>query len=213
MSKRKNPSTPPGALADEARARMLEDIIQCRIRPGEMVQLSDLARRYEMSKTPVREALTLLERDGLVEPIPYKGYRIPPIDEADIEDIFFMRELLEGAAVEAAAGRITEEDLQRLEALEAPDTPVMTLHYDDYARTFHTIIAHASGMQRLARQVVDTYTDVRRLQYAGVGRPRPKVITQEHEEIVKALRARDGELAKKAMVEHIRNIRLRAESS
>jgi DNA-binding GntR family transcriptional regulator len=207
---RATPGRHPGALAEDAKERVLEDIIQCRLRPGEMLQLSELARKYGMSKTPVREALTLLQQAGLVEAIPYKGYLVKPIDKDDVDDVFLMRELLEGAAAERAARRITEEDLERLDALQAPETMVMTLEYDRYAQTFHYIIAQATRSPRLAQQILSVYTDVRRLQYAGVGRPRPAVITYEHKEIVSALRARDPEAAGKAMVTHIQNIHQRA---
>lgn len=200
----------PGALAEEAKERVLEDIIQCRLRPGDMMQLSELAKKYGMSKTPVREALTLLQHDGLVEAIPYKGYLVKPIDPSDVEEIFFMRELLESAAAERAAERITAENLERLAALTAPHTVVMTLEYDRYAQSFHRIIAEASQSRRLAHQIMTVYSDVRRLQYAGIGRPRPAIITCEHDEIVAALRARDSQGAREAMAAHIRNIQRRA---
>jgi DNA-binding GntR family transcriptional regulator len=198
------------SLAEEARDYILEDIIQCRLRPGEMIQLSPLADKYGMSKTPIREALTLLQREGLIESIPYKGYLVRPIDLDEVHEIYFMRQLLEGAAAELAAQRITEEEIEQLTNLRAPQTMVMTLEYDNYCRTFHLIIAKASRLSRLAETVMRTYNDMRRLQYAGIGRPRPEAITAEHEEILAALETRDPKRARKAMVEHISNIRQRA---
>ena len=208
--RRRSHSAEERSLAQEARDLILEDIVQCRLRPGEMVQLASLSDKYEMSKTPVREALTMLQDDGLVEAIPYRGYLIRPIDISEVNEIYYMRRLLEGAACELAAKNITDEDLEQLSRLTAPDTMVMTLEYDDYARTFHAVIAHASHIGRLEDFILRIYNDMRRLQYAGIGRPRPGAITHEHEEILDALRARDPELARRLMEEHIDNIRRRA---
>lgn len=208
--RKRSHSDPQPSLSEEARVYILEDIIQCRLRPGEMIQLSGLAEKYGMSKTPIREALTLLQLEGLIEAIPYKGYLIRPIDIDEIYEIYFMRQLLEGAAAELAAKNITEDELERLGSLKAPQTMVMTLEYDNYCRTFHRIVAEASRLTRLAEAVMRTYNDMRRLQYAGIGRPRPEVITIEHDEIVDALRTGNPEQARTAMVDHIRNIRERA---
>jgi DNA-binding GntR family transcriptional regulator len=208
--RRRSHSDEGRSLAQEARDLILEDIVQCRLRPGEMVQLATLAEKYDMSKTPVREALTMLQDDGLVEAIPYRGYVIRPIDISEINEIYFMRRLLEGAACELAAKNITDEELEQLGRLVAPETMVMTLEYDEYARTFHSVIARASGMEKLEDIVLRTYNDMRRLQYAGIGRPRPGVITDEHVGILEALRARDAERARQLMEEHIDNIRRRA---
>ena len=208
--RRRSHSGEAPSLTQVARALILEDIVQCRLRPGEMVRLASLADKYEMSKTPVREALTMLLDDGLVEAIPYRGYLIRPIDISEVNEIYFMRRLLEGAACELAAKSITEAELEQLSRLSAPDTMVMTLEYDDYARTFHAMIAHASRVERLEDFILRTYNDMRRLQYAGIGRPRPGAITHEHEEILVALRAGDPDLSRRLMEEHVDNIRRRA---
>ena len=99
------------SLADLARARVLQDILQRRLEPGALIQLKSLADAYGMSRTPVREALTQLQQSGLVVAIPYKGYRISPIDRGDIEDVIFMRHLLEPIAAERAATNITADQL------------------------------------------------------------------------------------------------------
>jgi DNA-binding GntR family transcriptional regulator len=135
---------------------------------------------------------------------------IKPIDSVDVEEIFFMRQLLENAAAEAAAPLITPQELEELASLQAPQTLIMTLDYDRYAGTFHSIVASASRNQRLEEAIVRIYNDVRRLLYAGIGQPRPDIITQEHDEIIEALRRHDREAAGTAMSDHIANIRRRA---
>ena len=191
------------SLADLARERILQDILQHRLEPGEMVQLKSLAEAYGMSRTPVREALTNLQQSGLVVSVPYKGYRIRPLEKSDIEDVIFMRGLLEPVAAERAATRITDEELDELASLLPPQTEQLDLEFDRYSERFHMMVGSASGSRRLADMVGTIYRDVRRLQSAGLSRSVAKDIVAEHEEIVEALRARDAEKARDAMSRHV----------
>jgi DNA-binding GntR family transcriptional regulator len=198
------------SLVESVRRLILEDIIQARLRPGTMIQLPALAREYGVSRTPVREALALLARDGLVTPIASKGYLVSPIEPEDVHGTYFMRRLLEGAAIELAAPQIDEADIARLRALEPPQVARMTLSYDEYAHDFHRIIVLAAGVPRLTEAFEGVYTDIRRLQYAGIGNPRPDLIHHEHELIVEALGDRDAPAARRLMEEHIDAVRSRA---
>lgn len=191
------------SLADLARERILQDILQHRLEPGEMVQLKSLAEAYGMSRTPVREALTNLQQSGLVVSVPYKGYRIRPLEKGDIEDVIFMRGLLEPVAAERAATRITDEQLDELASLLPPETDQLDLEFDRYSERFHLMVGSASGSRRLADMVGTIYRDVRRLQSAGLSRSVPKDIVAEHEEILAALRERDAEKARDAMSRHV----------
>src|SRR5690625_3871642 len=94
--------------------------------------------------------------------------------------------------------------------MQLPEGQVMTLQYDQVSRDFHRTIVEASGSQRLLSTFDDLYNDVRRLQYAGIGTPRPDLIHEEHVEILKALEARDPQLAAERMTEHIDNVKSRA---
>lgn len=191
------------SLADLARERILQDILQHRLEPGEMVQLKDLAEAYGMSRTPVREALTQLQQSGLVVSVPYKGYRIRPLEKDDIEDVIFVRGLLEPVAAERAATCITEQQLDELAAIRPPATDRLDLDFDRYSERFHLLIGAASGSRRLGEMVSAIYRDVRRLQSAGLSRSVPSVIVSEHEEILQALRDRDPERARQAMSRHV----------
>lgn len=191
------------SLADLARERIMQDIIQLRLRPGEIVQLKSLSDAYGISRTPVREALTQLQQSGLVVAIPYKGYRIRPLEKHDIEDVIFMRGFLEPKAAELAAKGITDAELAELEALRPPDTNELNLDFDRYSEKFHTLVGVASRSRRLAEMIVMVYRDVHRLQYAGLSRSVPKKIVAEHDSIVEALRQHDPEAAREAMSHHV----------
>ena len=198
------------SLADLARSRILQDILQRRLEPGAMIQLKSLADAYGMSRTPVREALTQLQQSGLVVAIPYKGYRISPIDRGDIEDVIFMRNLLEPIAAERAAKGITSEEIAELEALHPPETDELDLEFDRYSEKFHTIIGVASRSKRLAQMIESVYRDVRRLQSAGLSRSVPKLIVAEHNAIIELLRNGDARGAREAMSHHVLMVHAKA---
>jgi GntR family transcriptional regulator, rspAB operon transcriptional repressor len=207
---RKTRSSRDESLVEQVRRLVLEDIIQARIKPGTMLQLAELSHLYGMSRTPVREAMTLLERQGLVTAIAYKGYLVKGIEPGDVHDVYLLRKVIEGAATEIAATRITEDRLAELRAARPAQVTRMTLEYDEYAHDFHAAIVEASGSARLLAVFEDTYHDVRRIQYAGIGNPRPDLIHQEHRAILEALAARDGPGARRLMEDHIDAIRTRA---
>lgn len=207
---RKTRSSRDTTLVERVRTKILEDIIQGRMEPGSVIQLASLADRYNVSRTPVREALSILERQGLVQAIAYKGYLVRTIEPADVNDVFSMRRLLEGAGAERATALISDAQLARLRELHPPMTERMTLAYDDYSHDFHSTIVTAVGSPRLTSAFESVYNDVRRLQYSGIGTPRPDLIYREHAEILDALEARDPQRARKLMEDHIDQIRARA---
>lgn len=207
---RKTRATRSESLTEKVHALILEDIIRGHMPPGVMVQLTSLAEKYEVSRTPVREALGLLEREGVVTSVPYKGYLVRPIEPRDVRDIFFMRQLLEGAGTELATARISEEELRSLRLSELPDSDVMTLEYDTVTRDFHRTIMAAAGSPRLLSSFEELYNDVRRLQYAGIGTPRPDLIHKEHMDILDALELGDADAARARMEQHIELARQRA---
>ncbi|WP_169747800.1 GntR family transcriptional regulator [Pseudonocardia acaciae] len=198
------------SLVEHVRRLVLEDIIQARIKPGTMLQLTDLSNLYGVSRTPVREAMTLLERQGLVTAIAYKGYLVKGIEPGDVHDVYLLRKVIESAATEIAATKITDERLAELRDARPSEVATMNLDHDEYSHDFHGTIVAASGSKRLLAVFEDIYNDVRRIQYAGIGNPRPDLIYQEHLAIVEALTDRDGPRARRLMEQHIDAIRVRA---
>jgi DNA-binding GntR family transcriptional regulator len=187
-----------------------QDILTLALPPGRMLVETQLAARFRVSKTPVREALVLLEQDGLVEIIPRRGILVTAITVRDVREMFELRMALEGAAAQLAAARITPEEIDRLEALvrrgreQLADGPPVrptdrkVLHrLLDTNREFHLAIARASANARLLRLVERTLDDMMRLIAIGyeVG---------QHADILVALRTGDGEQARAIMVNHVR---------
>ncbi len=198
-------------LRKQVYSRIKEDILAGVYRMGEKLPVDALAKKYGVSKTPLREALTLLQHEGLVEAIPRAGYFVSYTTLKDIQDLFGLRFILEAAAAEMAAHNITEEQLDALERILCTYTPGDMDSYSQYLqnnREFHYRVALASGNAKLAEavaSVLDQMQGVLLLEahlYDRAGQ-----FDQEHKQLIQALRKRDPKLAKKVMTEAIENTR------
>lgn len=138
--------------------RIRSDIFTCEIPPGAEIRETELAEKYEVSKSPVREALQRLEFEGLVETLPRKGHRVTPISISDASDILEMRETLEAAAVRRMINECEDAQLKPLDRWRDADTSSIEA-FAEYNRDFHIALADLCGNGRLAE-------DVRRLMYS-----------------------------------------------
>ena len=207
-------ATPPSiprrgrTLSSEVHEGLRTAIITCRFKPGEMIFESQLVREYEVSKTPVREALKLLTQEGLVRSIPGTGYIVAPITLKDVRDLFFVRQVLEAAAVERAAQVATEEQLDRLETLVGESYRV-----GDYANAFrwlrtnlkvHLAIAEITDNERLVRMFGSVMEDMSRIFFLDLGgRQETEAMVEGHRAILRALRRHDGRAAVEAATAEI----------
>jgi DNA-binding GntR family transcriptional regulator len=192
---------------DRIYRELRQEILTLALRPGQLVVEGDIARHFGVSKTPVREALALLQQDGLVEALPRRGYLVTSITVADVYEMFEVRAALEGAAAELAATRMTAEDLARLDSVTNPldalvgaaggrlDRRAMQ-RLLDYNRQFHLTIARAARNARLLRLIERVLDDGMR--FIAIG-----YVANEHEAIIGALRAGDPVGARAAMVNHV----------
>src|SRR6516225_7163056 len=92
-------------------------IVDLRLAPGDPLREATLAEQLGVSKTPIREALTRLEQEGLVETTSFKGAVVSGYSRQDLIEIYELRELLENAAARAAAESMSEEDRARLDRI------------------------------------------------------------------------------------------------
>ena len=201
---------PPGA--DETSKRLIyqevrRSIIMGRCQPGERLDLNGLGRQYGTSVTPVREALQMLAQEGLVTVRPRSGYFVTQITLKQLGDLLDLREILEVAAVERAATRITAEQLAELDRVHAGYTGDDDAAYDRYTeenRRFHCLIAVASGNEALADAVGRQHDRLARfmvLRHAG------KTMEESHQRIVEALRSGDADAACQAMRDEVNDSR------
>jgi DNA-binding GntR family transcriptional regulator len=134
-----------------------EAILDGRLGPGRRLKEEELARELGISRTPVREALLMLQAEGLVVATPNRGAMVPIHDAEDLDDLYQLRALLEGHATRRAATRISEaeidvlhESCERFDSL-SPDEDLRELVRENLL--FHNTILDVAGSARLAAMV------------------------------------------------------------
>jgi DNA-binding GntR family transcriptional regulator len=196
-------------LAGQALTGLRAAIVEGRLAAGERYSVGALADRLGVSRTPVREALLVLERQGLVRFERNKGVRIVAPSAGDLEEVFVLRLLLEVPATRRACSRLGEDDLdaldRELEAMARAAESGAEGPFMAHDQRFHEIVLDAAGNSRLAADV-DRLRDHVRLRGAStVGTSRDlAAIHAEHVVIRDALRARDADAAAEAMRAHLR---------
>jgi DNA-binding GntR family transcriptional regulator len=195
-------------LAGQALAGLRAAIVDGRLEAGERYSVAALADRLGVSRTPVREALLVLERQGLVRFERNKGVRVLAPSAGDLEEVFALRLLLEVPATRRACARLTGAELDaldgELDAMAAAAAAGAEGPFMAHDQRFHEIVLDAAGNRRLAVQVDQLRDQVRLRGASTVGRSRDlEAIHAEHVAIRDALRARDAAAAGAAMRAHL----------
>ncbi len=178
-------------------------IIMGHRKPGERLDVEEIARQYNTSITPLRDALQMLTQEGLVSIKPRSGYFVTRMTLKQLRDMMELRKILELAAVERAAMRITPAQIQELRSVHAGYTGDDDVSYDRYTdenRKFHVTIAIASGNMELAEMIGRLHDRLARfmvLRHAGQSQE------YTHAKIVDALERHDPEAAKRALLDDI----------
>jgi DNA-binding GntR family transcriptional regulator len=193
--------------SDTSKMRIFKEvrrsIIMGHRKPGERLDIERLARHFDTSVTPIRDALQMLSQEDLVTIKPRSGYFVARITLKQLRDMLDLRKVLEIAAIERAALRINSELLADLRSVHAGYTGDDDESYDRYTdenRRFHYLVALASGNQELADLVGHLHDRLARfmvLRHAG----KSQEIT--HSRIVDALEAHDADLARQALLDDI----------
>lgn len=201
---------PRKSVSESVYDTLLEAIVTGRIPPGTPLNSVNLATQLDVSRTPVKEALRLLEHDGLIEQVNHHQARVVELTRADLVEIYEVRLHLEAASAELAALRLSDDLLSTLKS-ELADLklarkqPGWSERALDFDWKFHDLLAEASGNSRLR-------TEIRR--YRLLVRGFCRVVgsdavlwnaVQEHEEILHALDQRNPSLASECMRRHIRS--------
>jgi DNA-binding GntR family transcriptional regulator len=187
------------------RARTTEilrnEILSGRLSSGTILNERELAKKLGVSKTPVRESLSLLDHEGLIVTIPRKGYFVSPITVQDVHNFFGLRLILECAAAEMAASKLTDEQIAQLEGLVPDRSPSDSMNQRlERNLEFHYLIAKLSGNDRLAALIRKLLLEMARMIAAGF-------VPEEHAKVMLAFRDRDPRRAAAAMRDHICAVR------
>jgi DNA-binding GntR family transcriptional regulator len=203
-----------GTQAERAYQALRRRIIRCELAPGQAFTEASIAEELGLGRTPVREALARLSRDGFVVVAPRAGCRVAQVTLGDVMELFELREPLEAKVAELAAARIDEPALAELQRL----TDVPFVHDADDAAglaaflgantAFHAALARVAGNGRLAATLDGIADQLERLHWLGVPTsPRVNDLLGEHREMIAALAARDGERAAALAVRHCKTSR------
>lgn len=201
-------------LSDYIYEEILEDIISLNYMPGHRLSDVQLAEKYNVSRAPVRNAIMRLEREGMVVVKPQSSTIVSKISIKMAQDICDVRLLLETYAVRIAAEKITDRQLDDLQAafdkLEAmdPDSEERSRFISVVDLQMHNLISELCGNQVIP-EIIDRYRpEIQRVRRANITWVNRKEPTQmEMQKIFAALKKRDADAAVEAMREHIINIR------
>ncbi|HEY7500723.1 MAG TPA: GntR family transcriptional regulator [Vicinamibacterales bacterium] len=186
-----------------------ESIIRCELAPGTRLVIDDLAKQFHVSIIPVREALRLLQSEGLVLSVAHVGATVAPISHASVVEVFTLLEGLEIVAARAAAQRAGEADLALLKdlvgemdrALEAGSPQ----RWADLNTRFHLAISRLADMpivQDMMQRAVDYWDRVRRYYFRDVLIHRTRLAQAEHRAIVQHMENRDLAQLEQMIREH-----------
>jgi DNA-binding GntR family transcriptional regulator len=187
-------------------------IIDLRLAPGEPLREAALADQLGVSKTPIREALTRLEQDGLVETTSFKGAAATIYSRRDLEEIYELRELLEVAAVRRAAESMRDEDRARLQQVCA-ESRVLNAADDADRLTgllteFDQLLFAQVTNSRITALIDNLRAHLSRIGRLTTGIPgRIADSIAEHDGILEAITARDADLAEQRLRAHVRSVR------
>lgn len=202
-----------GMMAREAvLERLRGEILRCELRPGTSFRQQELAERYEVSASPVRDALLRLQEEDLVDVLPRKGWRIRPVSLKGVADIYEVRQMMERESISLLMSRPTAESLAALDAFRTVSGPETLENWAAYNRAFHIGLAEGSvnsKLLQLARGLID---QVERLTYLSVltsGAGKLNAFVDEHVAIIDAIQSGDRRQALQLSREHIERSRRR----
>lgn len=196
------------SLSDIAYSKLKDMILNLEFQPGDPITEFQVLASLGMSRTPIRQALHRLDQEGFVNLIPRKGWFVVGISLADIQEVFVIREALEGIAARQAAEIISDDTLQSLNNYmqEAGENTGSDMEHFEPGDKIHNVIFDIVKNQRMNR-VISLYKDhLQRLHNLAIRIPgRAQQSYQEHLAILEALNLHDGDLAERRMREHIQS--------
>jgi DNA-binding GntR family transcriptional regulator len=210
---------PSSSLTQQVYERIRSDILSCRLMPGQRLNIASLTKHLPASLGAVREALSRLTSEGLVEAEPQRGFRVTPLSSDDLQDLTMIRIEIEGPALRRsiANGDVAWESrvvgayhhLSRIDIRCADDEQRISDDWIVAHRQFHEALVAACDSAWLTR--------VRRMLYAQSERyrrlslplqERPRDLEREHRQIMKAALDRDADRAVAAMTKHLQQTTL-----
>jgi len=199
------------SMARQVTRALRQAIVTMQLAPGEMLSEQDLAQRFGVSRSPVREALIKLSEAGLVRVLPQRGTQVVKISKAAVEDGRFIRVAVESAVVREAALRARPMMIAELNASlsrqRRAQRSASTEEFLALDEEFHRLLAETAGRPSAWRMIEDIKPQMDRVRFLDMAKALPRhAVLAQHMVIVEAIKAKDPVAAEQAMYEHLSEI-------
>ena len=202
------------SLTDRIVKLIHEDIFERNLLPGSKISLTELAAKWGISITPLREAIRKVEAEGLITSVPGKGFIVRTVHPDDVKEIFIVRKTLESLACKLACKNITEQEIKEIEKIQeslkkiARENKVndneefkLIQHLN---KKFHFSIYNASGNKTLVEMISLVWGRTATIIACILSSPkRLNKLIEEHDTILDALKKRDEAGIQKALKKHL----------
>ena len=198
----------PASLHEAVASRLRTMVFEQQLAPGQWVDELDLARQWQISRTPMREALKVLAAEGLVVLVPRQGCRVAEISEDDADELFPVMAVLEGRCASEAVRKASAADVKALVRLhELLEKHAAAHNIDGYYSVnhdFHTRVQALAANRWLDRAINELRSFMRLLRGRQLNWPgRMEESIQEHRVFIDAFVKRDAALAERVMHDHL----------
>lgn len=205
-------------LVDTMVEQLRDSILSGRFAPGERLVEAELARELGISRGPIREALALLEKDGIVVNVPRRGKFLPALDPSTIGEIYSLRTVLEPYAVQLIIASLDENKrsalLDSVDAIQAAAEAGDVLELAQRDIAFHNRLYELAGHELLRKVWAETISGKLRMLLNVTIRTHPlRTTADNHRIIVDAILAKDNRRARKLVSEHIQDAWQRAQAA
>lgn len=192
-------------MTDQILAALREEIVNCRYDANELITEGEVSIRFQVSKTPAREALNYLCQEGLVEKLPHRGYLVKGFTARDLENLFQFRCILESAAVEQAIRLASDQEIEAVSRLAegrvGPEDPEPYLRYSRLNVEFHLALARLGRNPILVSTLQNVLNQLRRALTLDWKQADVNALLQGHSALMEAVAARDLSGAKQRILQ------------
>lgn len=196
-------------LRDRIAASIRNAIIDGRLIPGSRLTEQDLVSMLGVSRTPLREALLLLDSEGFIDMLPRKGAVVSAITQEDVEEIYGAKSILESAAAKLACDKMTYETIEALTELTNEMEAAINDERNDYRTMlnlnseFHQMMSDAGGNKRISQFIRNLRSQTLRYNYIYLSlRSRIETSITDHRHMIEALKHRDKVRIEQLIQEH-----------
>jgi DNA-binding GntR family transcriptional regulator len=203
-------------ISEEISSLLAEDIINGVFKPGQKLEEQAIAKRFDVSRTPVRDAFKQLALTGLIESRPHRGVTVVELDLDQVNDLFEALSEAEAICARLSAQRMKVVERKQLETLFAKEAGVLAekddVAYFDHNELIHSMIhkgTHNKVLAEIAQDLRRRLSPFRRSTFFKEGNW-PHHSSMDHEELVNAILASDTQKAYDAMRNHVASSALNA---